>query len=105
MPKAPRWSVGDVVYLKESAMIGFIESYKITNIAWDPQWNRWVYMVDIKHKGAESTSVIDMYDLRRSETLRFIEDDLISCVEALDLAIINLKERLKYLQNKRDALN
>lgn len=105
MPNAPRWSVNDMIYLRESAMIGFIEGYQVTNIQFDPKWNRWLYEVVIKHRGTEPNSVIDMYNLRSNEKLTFGENDLISQEEALDLAIINTEQRLRELKNKRAILS
>lgn len=105
MPEAPRWSVDDVAYLRESALIGFLEGYKITNIKWDPQWSRWLYEVAIKHRGTEPNTVIDLYNLRRQETLTLGENDLVDQAEALDLAIVNTEQRLRQLQNKRAVLD
>lgn len=104
MPNAPRWSVDDMAYLRESALLGFLEGYKITNIKWDPRYSRWMYEVAIKHRGTEPSSVIDMHNLRRSEVLELGENDLVDQSEALDLAIINTEERLRFLQNKRAVL-
>jgi len=104
MPNAPRWSVDEVTYLRESALIGFIEGYKITNIKWDPQYGRWLYEAAIKHRGTEPSTVIDMHNLRTTETITLAENNLVSQSEAVDLAIINAEERLRYLKNKRAAL-
>jgi len=104
MPDAPRWSVNEIAYLRESAMIGFIEGYTISNIVWDPQYNRWLYLVSIKHRGTEPTTVIDMHNLRTTETLELGENNLISQPEAIDLAIIHTEERLNYLKSIRAAL-
>lgn len=101
MPEAPRWSVDNVAYLRESAVLGFLEGYKITNIKWDPQFNRWLYEAAIKHRGTEPTSVIDMNNLRTIEVLELGENDLVDQIEALDLAIINTEQRLRFLQNKK----
>lgn len=105
MPSAPRWSVNDIAYLRESAMIGFIEGYKITNIIWDPQWNRWLYEAAIKHRGTEPNAVIDMHNLRTQEVLALAENDLVDQIEAIDLAIINTEARLRSLQNKKAMLS
>lgn len=105
MPDAPRWSVNDTAYLRESAIIGFLEGYKITNIRFDPQWDRWLYEVAIKHRGTEPNSVIDMYNLRSQETLTFGENDLVDQTEALDLAIINTEQRLRELTIKRASIS
>jgi hypothetical protein len=104
MPDAPRWSVNEIAYLRESALIGFIEGYKITNIKWDPHYSRWLYEAAIKQRGTEPNSVIDMYNLRRQEVIELGENDLVNQSEALDLAIINTEQRLKQLKNKRAVL-
>jgi len=104
MAKAPLWSVGDMVYLRESAVLGFLEGYKVTNIIYDPGYNRWMYEIAIKHKGTEPSTTIDMYNLRTQEVLRLGENDLISQGEAVDLAIINTEQRLEYLKQKKANL-
>lgn len=104
MPNAPRWSVKDIVYLRESALLGFIEGYIVSDIKWDSQWNRWLYAAAIKHKGTQPNTVIDIHDLRNKEILTLPESELVDQIEALDLAIINTEQRLAELQNKRDGL-
>ena len=104
MSNAPRWSINDIVYLRESAAIGFIEGYRITNIKFDPSYNRWLYEAAIKHRGTEPNTVIDLHNLRRSEVLTLAENDLVSQTEALDIAIANTEQRLNYLKNKRAIL-
>jgi len=103
MADAPLWSVDDIVYLRESAVIGFIESYKVTGIRFDQQWNRWIYEIAIKHRGTEPSSVIDMYNLRHKEVLSLGENDLIDLASALDLAIVNTEQRLTELINKNGS--
>lgn len=102
MPQAPIYSVGDTAYLRESAVIGFLEGYEIGNIEWDPQYNRWLYRVYTKHRGSEPSSVVDMHNLRNyKEVMMFGENDLVDEKEALDLAIVNTEQRLDFLKNKR----
>jgi hypothetical protein len=103
-PRAPKWSVKDVVYLKESALLGFVEGYIISNIKWDPQWNRWLYAAAIKHKGTQPNTVVDAYDLRTREILTLPENDLMDQTEALDLAIVSIEQQIINYQAKRDGL-
>jgi hypothetical protein len=88
MPNAPRWSVNDIVYLRESALLGFIENYTIVDIKWDPQWSRWLY--DITK------------DIQPNKIITLSETELVDQVEALDLAIINMQQRLEILYAQRD---
>lgn len=100
---APTYEIDDVVYLRESAMAGFIESYRVTAIEFEPKTNQWLYKMAIRHSGPETSTVVDSYALHRFETLRFRESELVTLCEALDMAIIKTEERLAYLQGIKSS--
>ena len=99
MASKPLYAINDIIYLIESAKLGFIESYRITGIEFNTNYSIWSYKCAISHKGPEPYTVIDKYNLRRSETLEFTENQLCSAKSAIELAIINTKQRLRYLES------
>jgi hypothetical protein len=98
----PKYKIGDVVYLRESAMLGFIESYQVGGIRIDPRYNKWTYEIYIRPRGPETSTVIDMATLRNiNEKLAFMEDELIEFCDALAYAITNTTNRLNYLISQK----
>lgn len=98
----PRFHIGDAVYLRESALLGFVESYKIDGVEFNTRANQWAYKIVIRQRGPSTNTIIDRVDL--SEKLRhitFFEAELIEYCEALDLAIQNTEERLARLRANR----
>lgn len=103
MANNPAYSSGDVVYLRESAALGFIESYQIDGIYYDNTNRQWIYTIDVRHRGPAPSTTIDRVDLRNRERLRFREDELVGFCEAIQLAIDETENRLSKLQSIRDA--
>lgn len=99
-PTAPIYRRDDVVFLKESALIGKLESYKITSLK-QIQDGRWVYQVDINKKPPHRGLVGDSFDSRTSEpSLYFTEIDFVSVCEALDIIVSRLNKQISSLQSK-----
>ncbi len=48
----PVYSIGDVVYIVESAKIGNLESYKVDGILWDDRSTQWAYVINLKRSGS-----------------------------------------------------
>jgi hypothetical protein len=103
MATNPMYKKDDVVYLKESAMIGFVESYKINGIRLDSRLNKWVYEINISHRGPETSTMIDMVNLRSNEKLSFYEDELTDFCDAVQLAYTHAQERVAFLQAQLSA--
>lgn len=89
---APKWSINDVVYLESSARIGFLESYKVTNIV--RARGVWVYTIDVAQKPPAEATVMDMVDLKSTRILYFDERELISFHDALLLVKASLTTKL-----------
>lgn len=91
----PIYQIDDIVYLKASAVLGFLESYKITNLFYDPARNTWVYSIDLKpNPSGAPTSIGDHITLKNNHTLFFIEDELITFCDAAHDVKSNLELRL-----------
>lgn len=98
----PIYKHGDVIYLRESAMLGFLESYEISGIEFNPGSNQWVYKISVRYKHPASTS-IDANQLQPVRQLYFREAELINLCEALDIAITETENRLTKLKDVRNA--
>jgi len=99
----PVYCVGDAVYLRESAIAGFLESYRIDGIQYDNSLKQWTYHAIIRQGGPENSTIIDSYNLHAISNLWFREDELAQLCDALDLAINKLQLDLNRLQNIRDT--
>jgi len=95
--KPPKFSIDDTIYLRESAMLGFIESYKITGMHYETSSGQWIYHIAIKPRRESFTTVMDMYQLVNKEELLLREDELVTFCEAVNLAIIETQRRLNQL--------
>lgn len=100
---APIYAIGDVVCLKESAALGFVEPVRINGV-----YNNsgdWVYTL---HMGVRRPTSLSSYGDRRSMTtgavLYFSEDELITQCAAYDLAIENLQSQLTLYNARKAAL-
>lgn len=93
----PKYAIDEVIYLRESAMLGFIESYKIDGIEFDNRIKQWIYKIQIRQRGPSPNTIIDRADLRHFEVLRFREDELMTFCDAIDIAISKAEERLSRL--------
>jgi len=97
----PVFCVGDAVYLRESAIAGFLESYRIDGVQFDNQTKQWAYHVIIRQGGPENSTIIDSYNLHAISNLWFRQDELVVLCDALDLAINKMQTDLNRLQNMR----
>jgi hypothetical protein len=86
--------IDDVVYLRSSAQIGFLEAYKISGI-FQLRNDRYVYTIDINRRPPSAQTLGDHIDLKRIQTLYFTEDELLTFCEAETLVVQNLERRLR----------
>ncbi len=97
-PTRPAWGINDLVYLDTSARVGFLESYRVSNVV--RSRGRWLYTIGVKEKPPAETTLGGMVDLKRSTDLWFDESELVGFHEALLLAQHSLQLKL----NKIDSL-
>ena len=90
---APKYQIGDVIYIKASAQIGHLESFKITEIL-QVKKTRWLYRVAISSNPPISQTVGDRNSLKHGGTLVFDESDLLTFCEAQIIIVQNLELRL-----------
>ena len=104
MTKAPLYDIGQTVYLKESAALGFLEAYLVKNMEYQPS-GRLVYTLVTSLKSPAAVQTIgDRVTGQRALPIRFCEEDLIGYEQALDTCIVNLQNQLAVLQRLRQGL-
>ena len=99
----PKYKINNTIYLRESAMLGFIESYKVNGIIYDSHTSQWMYQINIKNRGPATSLMVDRVDLRAQESLYFKESELIEFCEAINLAISEAEQRINKLKKMRDT--
>ena len=98
---ANKYNVGDMVFLSESARIGFLESYRVNKVI---QYDTgiWRYEIIISAKPPSiSQTVGDRITLKSGEIIVFEEYELITMCDALDLAITSVQSRLDELRRTK----
>lgn len=95
---APKWQIDDLVYLEASARIGFLESYKVSNVVGSR--GRWLYTINVDQKPPAEPTIGDFIDIKKTRMLWFDESELISFEEALYL----VKHSLELKLNKVNVL-
>lgn len=96
----PLFDRGDVVYLRESAALGFLEAVKINGAMLGPQG--WLYSVAARIGSPRAPSHIgDRISAVNGMTLFFTEDEFVEHCEALALVEANLQTQLDRIQAQR----
>ena len=99
----PTYNPGDVVYLSESAAIGFIEAYRIVHAQFNADGTV-AYVLDTSVKSPTVATFGDMVGPPRYAKLTINESDLVDYCGALTLAISALQSQLSSLQAKKDSI-
>jgi len=101
---APRFKIGEVVYLVESAALGELEAYKIGGLR-QTSPNTWVYQIYIEQKPPAEQTVGDRIDLKESREMFYEESELFTLCEAVQTAINNVEIRINRTQFMLDECN
>jgi len=99
----PAFDIGDVVYLKSSAEIGFIEATRISNIGYNTLTKLPMYLISRQPKPPQEATVGDQVDLKSDLDYWLTEDELLVYCDALDMAITAQEAQLAKLRARRDA--
>jgi len=99
----PLHAVDDIVYILASARRGFLESYKINNVIYNPEDEGWVYLINIRRSPSAGQTVGHFRDLRISGSLYFREAELIDYCMALDSAVTYHQRQVASLEAKLNA--
>lgn len=96
------FNVNDVVYLKESAESGYLESFKVSSVSMNTT-GQWVYTFEMT-VGPRITSTFGEKITRREHTtLYYNESELLSMCDALDLVETYLERRLAQIRALRSS--
>jgi len=100
---SPKYEINEVVYLKESAAIGFLESVRISGIH---RFNdTWIYTIVAGVNNPQHPPVYgDRISHVNNQTLYFSEDEFVTHCDALLLAEANALSVLKQLQSQRASI-
>jgi hypothetical protein len=101
---APRFKIGEIVYLVESAALGELEAYKIGAMK-QTSPDIWVYQIFIEQKPPTEQTVGDRIDLKESRDLFYEESELFTLCEAVQTAINNVEIRINRNQFMIDECN
>lgn len=102
---APKYDIGDPVYLRESAAIGHLEAVIISGAMWGSSQGQWLYTV--RAGRAQPTAVAyygDRITAVHAKTLYYTESELITHCDALALAEANAQRALERIQLQRTGL-
>lgn len=99
MATNPKYTVGDVVYLRESAAIGSLEAVKIWGVHLGQ--NGWVYTINASHPG--HSGGLDRRSNIGAQTLYYTEDEFLLLCDALVLVEVNAKAAYDRAKAQRQA--
>lgn len=102
MATAPLYAIGDRVYLRESAGLGYLEAVYITGIATNNA-GQWIYSYSAKPRDVLSQTYGDRRSLVNGYTLYLTDYDVVDLCTALQLAIQSVQANLATLQNMQQT--
>lgn len=97
----PLYNIGQTIYLRESASLGFIEAYTIKRPTYELDGTIFYELVTGARAPDAVATIGDRITGRPVLPLKLRESDLILYCPALELAIDNLALQLTQLQNLR----
>ena len=101
-PDKPLYKNNDVVYLKESAALGFLEAVRISGVARIN--STWLYTVYAGRMGAIAPSHFgDRISLTEANILNFTEDEFVNECEALTLSEANLQNQYDKVKAQKES--
>jgi hypothetical protein len=102
MISRPLYEPGDIVYLRESAALGFLEAVQISTLMYGP--NGWVYTT--RSRAGQPTALShygDRASLVNGVTLYFSEDEFVTVCDAQLLVEANLQAQLDRIRSQRSS--
>lgn len=102
MISQPLYEPGDIVYLRESAALGFLEAVQINGLMYGP--NGWIYTTRSRASQPIAPSHYgDRVSLVNGVTLYFSEDEFITVCDAQLLVEANLQIQLDRIKSQRSS--
>lgn len=84
VPK-PRFGINEVVYIRESALNGYLEPQKVALAFFDPDISKYWYSFKFSKSTPVTQTVGDIIDLKTKSQIQILEDDVCDYEEALIL--------------------
>lgn len=85
-PDPPKFGIDQIVYIRESAMAGFLEPVKIHNFLYNRDLGIYFYQFIAKKSQPTTQTVGDAMDLKSERSFQLAEGDLSDYCESLNLA-------------------
>ncbi len=85
----PKYEVGEVLYIKESAALGFLEAIRISGI--HSGQNGWMYTINAGMSPPSVGGYQDRRSMISTQTLYFTEDEFLPICDAVVLVEANAK--------------
>jgi hypothetical protein len=82
-PPAPRFGINEIVYIRESALNGYLEPRRVEGIRYDASIGRNLYEFNFKKSSPTVQTVGDAVDLKTAFTIEIIEEELLTFEEAV----------------------
>lgn len=84
-PPSLKFGINEVVYTRESALLGYLEAIKIKRAYYDPNISRNVYVFIFKKNTPSVKTSGDAIDLMSNHSIILLEEDLCTFTEALSI--------------------
>jgi hypothetical protein len=82
-PPAPRFGINEIVYVRESALNGYLEPMRVEGIRFDACIGRTIYEFHFRKSNPSTQTVGDAVDLKTSSTIEIVEEELLTFEEAV----------------------
>ena len=93
----PKYQMHDIVYLAESAKVGFLESYEVAGIQFDGT-SEWLYKIKVPLRPPIGNATYgDRITLHNTVDFQLKESELIEYCDAIDLALVAARINLNRL--------
>lgn len=89
MMNNPKYTFGSVVYLKESAALGFLEAVTISGV--HATSNSWLYTINASLSPPSPGNYLDRRSMVNTQQLYYSEDEFVTKCDAYVLAEANAK--------------
>lgn len=97
----PKFNIGGEIYIVASAAgRGFLESYIIDGISYDPRAQAWIYKINVARPPSAGVTVGDRNQLVRERVLYFSEAELTDFCSALHMNRAYLQRALASVEAK-----
>jgi len=98
----PRFGIREVVYFRESALLGYLEPAKVKETFYDPELGKTFYVFEYKKSKPNTQIAGDAIDLKSAKRISVVEEELLTYQEALAIKLNALNAELDKTQTQID---